>query len=105
MTGPKAAAASSRGCTRPCVIREVFLFDTGPLVQRLGRVNIGISTSVREQEWEAARIYPITDKAGPMILRQDQVAALTALACNEAPLQEVEEREQDHTNHDECAVT
>jgi hypothetical protein len=90
MTGPKAAAASSRGCARPCVIREVFLFETGPLIQRLGRVKIGISTSVREQEWEAARIYPITDKVGPITLRPDQVAAITALAGNETPLLGVE---------------
>jgi hypothetical protein len=69
----------------------VFLFETEPLVQRLGRVNIGISTSVREQEWEAARIYPITDKVGPITLRPDQVAALTALAGNETPLPAVEE--------------
>lgn len=58
--GPKTAAMSSRGGTRPWVIAEVFLFDLAPLIGRLQDrgVKIGIATSVRQHEWEAARIYP-----------------------------------------------
>ncbi len=81
ITGPKSSSGTSRGCTHPFVLREVFLFETAPLVQRLeGRVkNIGTSTSVRKQEWEDARIYPVIGEAGRMQLLPDQVEALTLL--------------------------
>jgi len=81
MTGPKVPAGSSRDCTHPIVIREVFLFEAGPLVERLkGRVKgIGTSTSVTEKEWEDARIYPVSGEAVEMQLCPDQVAALALL--------------------------
>lgn len=58
--GPKTAAMSSRGTTRPWVIAEVFLFDMPSLITRLKTrgVRLGVATSVRQIEWEAARIYP-----------------------------------------------
>ena len=60
MTGPKSVAASSRGGTRPLVISDVFLFDGPALVGRLSEngVKLGIATSVRQNEWGAAKIYP-----------------------------------------------
>ncbi|HXM59929.1 MAG TPA: hypothetical protein VN950_03665 [Terriglobales bacterium] len=81
MTGPRDLVTSSRGCHRPCVVREVFLFETEPLLQRLiGQVKIGTSTSLREKEWEAARIFPEFNKSTPMTLRRDQVTALESLS-------------------------
>jgi hypothetical protein len=41
------------------VVRDVFLFETEPLLQRLGNVKIGVATSIREREWANARIYPV----------------------------------------------
>ena len=60
MTWPKARAMTSRGQTLPWVITEVFLFDAPALVERLRRlgVRLGVATSVRQHEWEAARVYP-----------------------------------------------
>jgi hypothetical protein len=60
MTGPSAAAVSSRGATRPWLISDVYLFDAAVLVERLRTraVKIGIATSVAKELWEAAEIYP-----------------------------------------------
>ena len=60
MTGPRVAAASSRGATRPWLISHVYLFDAAVLVERLRTraVKIGIATSVAKELWEAAEIYP-----------------------------------------------
>lgn len=60
LTGPKAAATSSRAEDRPWVIEAVFLFDAGELLARLTRrgVQIGIATSVAEALWARAEIYP-----------------------------------------------
>ena len=57
LTGPKTAAASSRGATRPWVISSVFLFDHHELVSRL-KVKIGTATSVKRHFWDEAEIYP-----------------------------------------------
>ena len=61
MTGPKSPAGTSRGGSLPWVIADVFLFDGPALVERLRRrgVKLGVATSVRGDEWEAARIYPV----------------------------------------------
>lgn len=60
MTGPKPVTATSRGQTRPLVITDVFVFDGPSLVERLRKrgVGIGVATSVRQDEWSAARVYP-----------------------------------------------
>lgn len=59
-TGPKVAAASSRGGVRPMRIDACYLFDAQGLVARqLARgVKVGIASSVLAAEWEAAEIYP-----------------------------------------------
>ena len=60
MTGPKAKAMSSRGGIRPWVINYVFLFNAAELIIELKArgVKIGVATSVRQHEWQAAEIYP-----------------------------------------------
>jgi hypothetical protein len=80
MTGPKSTAATSRGCNRPCVIRDVFLFETASLLQRLGNVKVGVATSIREREWLNARIFlTSTDRTAPLQLTPEQVEALRLL--------------------------
>lgn len=61
MTGPKTAATSSRGKTRPWTIELVYLFEARPLVVQLRQygMKIGIATSVRQSLWQAAEIYPV----------------------------------------------
>ena len=60
LTGPKTSVTTSKGTTRPWVIDEVFLFETGPLIEKLHGNNkkIGTATYVRKHCWEQARIYP-----------------------------------------------
>jgi hypothetical protein len=60
MTGPKGQAVSSRGGVRPWLINHVFLFNAAELVIELNArgVKIGIASSVRKHEWQAAEIYP-----------------------------------------------
>jgi len=59
-TGPKTAATSSRGLTRPWIIANVFLFDAYELIRDLQErnVKIGIATSIANKFWESAEIYP-----------------------------------------------
>ncbi|WP_394613362.1 hypothetical protein JNUCC0626_25865 [Lentzea sp. JNUCC 0626] len=60
LTGPKSVAASSVGTARPLVIDAVYLFDANDIMDDLrarGR-KIGTASSVREELWEAAEIYP-----------------------------------------------
>jgi hypothetical protein len=60
LTGPAAAAASSRGTTRPWCIEAVFLFDAQQLraEQTQRGVRRGAASSVLKQQWLAAEIYP-----------------------------------------------
>ena len=73
LTGPKSMAMNSNAATRPWGIDEVFLFEAEPLIDRLRDrgVKIGVATSVREEEWESARIYPVSSDS-PLDLSQDQ---------------------------------
>lgn len=66
LAGPKSAAASSKGASRSWAVDNVFLFEAKPLIGRLRKrgVKIGTATSVRSNEWEAARIYPVPVGAG-----------------------------------------
>ncbi|MBN1429655.1 MAG: hypothetical protein JXB07_14895 [Anaerolineae bacterium] len=61
LAGPKSGATTSRGRVRPWVIENVFLFDAQPLVEELkcSSVKIGLATSVRQQLWTKAEIYPV----------------------------------------------
>ena len=83
ITGPRGAAASSRGSSLPCLIAEVFLFEAAPLLSRLTQrgvrkrgFRIGVATSVTLQEWENARIYPVPGKDAMIQLQPDQIQAL-----------------------------
>ncbi len=60
LAGPKSGALSSRGTTRPRVIEYVFLFNATELVAALiaRKVKIGDSTSVVQQLWLQAEVYP-----------------------------------------------
>ena len=57
LTGPRATATSSKGQTRPLTISSAYLFDHHELVSRL-TVKIGTATSVKNQFWNEAEIYP-----------------------------------------------
>lgn len=61
MTGPKAPPMSSKGKVRPWLINRVFLFDADKLIERLKarNIKIGIATSMRNELWELAEIYPM----------------------------------------------
>jgi hypothetical protein len=73
LTGPKSTTLSSRGKTRPLVIRRAYLFDMPILVEALNRrgVKIGIATSVANQFWESAEIFPL-NVSSLLILSQEQ---------------------------------
>ena len=60
LTGPRSAAESSRGSTRPWCIQAVFLFDARQLrTDQIRRgVKRGVASSVINQQWAAAEIHP-----------------------------------------------
>ena len=62
---------------RKGAIKEVFLFEAAPLVARLlaHGVRLGTATSVRNEEWDRARIYPASS-GDPPELAKDQMDAL-----------------------------
>lgn len=82
MTGPKAAAASSRGRTVPWVVTEVFLFDALALVGQLRKIGrkLGIATRVWEHEWERTRVYPVAAPEPPLTLTDTQREELKLFA-------------------------
>jgi len=60
LAGPKTQGTSSRGRERPWTIDSVYLFKSTELMDKLKerRVRIGVATSVRREDWEAAEVYP-----------------------------------------------
>lgn len=61
MTGPKSMAVSSRRTISPWVIEGVFLFNGAKLRGQLkarGIARIGTATSVAQELWKEAEIYP-----------------------------------------------
>jgi len=83
LTGPRVPAGSSRGTSRPLVINEVFLFNANDLLFTLrarGR-SIGIATSTWASDWEAARIFPVT-QGSQFALSSAQDAALKLFSGN-----------------------
>ena len=75
LTGPRSAAVSSRGKTRPWVIESVYLFETASLIPKLTS-KIGIATSVRRVFWDEAEIYPRANPAFPLSESQREILAL-----------------------------
>jgi hypothetical protein len=67
---------------RPWTIQPVFLFDTRTLLMALKErgVKISIATSVRRDQWEAARIYPTHERA-PLRLTGEQQELLELFAA------------------------
>lgn len=79
LTGPRVAAASSRGTHRPWVIRSAFLFDAHALVNDLSArgSKLGVASSVPRKYWDAAEIYP--EQRNSRLLLSDQQRAMLAL--------------------------
>jgi hypothetical protein len=63
----------------PWVIDSVFLFESEGLVATLTarKVKIGIATSVRKADWEAARVFP-PQQAPPLQLSESQLALFSS---------------------------
>jgi len=61
LTGPRSAALTSRGGTRPWRIDHVYLFHAPALLagQRARGVKTGVAASVPKADWNAAEIYPV----------------------------------------------
>ncbi|HEX7302988.1 hypothetical protein [Lentzea sp.] len=75
LSGPKAAAE-----TRPMVIDAVYLFDAAQVVADLrarGR-KIGVASSVRQELWEAAEVYPRHNPSFVLTSEQREFLALFA---------------------------
>jgi predicted RNase H-like nuclease len=60
LAGPRSAALSSRGGSRPLVIDYVFLLEATPLLEALRArgMKVGVATSVARTLWDAAEVYP-----------------------------------------------
>ena len=60
LAGPRSATLTSRGGTRPWTIESVYLFHALSLAQTLRDrgVKIGVASSVRNADWDAAEVYP-----------------------------------------------
>lgn len=81
LTGPTAGAICSRGARRPLVIEAVYLFESAALLTALSRRDrppkIGIATSVADEYWTAAEIWPWSGSANPRLTaEQGQTLAL-----------------------------
>jgi hypothetical protein len=61
LTGPRAAAVSTRSSTRPWQIAAVYLFHAPDLLeqQHARNTKIGVATSVLNSQWEDAEIFPV----------------------------------------------
>jgi hypothetical protein len=87
MTGPHAAAVSSRSSTRPWRIDAVYLFDAADLLGRLRARNlkIGLATSILNSQWKAAEIFPVARNALlPVTATQESLLRLFATQKNRA---------------------
>ena len=83
LTGAKLAAISSRGTHRPLVIESIFLFEAIKLVRELNLrasklkriVKFGLATSVPQQFWDEAEIYP-AQRNNTLVLTTEQKSLL-----------------------------
>ncbi len=77
LAGPRSPAMSSRGQPHPAVIEAVFLFDAGKLITEFKSkgIKIGVATSVRQNLWQQAEIYP-TQHNRVLPLSEEQRAML-----------------------------
>jgi hypothetical protein len=81
LTGPKGALSSSPGALRPFCIESVYLFDSQGLLVALEAtgVKVGVATSVRVAQWNAAEIYPRSTNPA-LVLTDRQRAQLAMLS-------------------------
>jgi hypothetical protein len=82
LTGPAGQAR-----VLPWVIDSVFLFNREQLLATLATrgVKIGIATSVRKQDWEAARIFP-PHRTSPLPLTTAQLGSLSLFSSQRSPV-------------------
>lgn len=83
LTGPKSNEVTSKGRVRPWIVVAVFLFDAHDLVTRLqaSGVKMGIASSVAQQLWEEAEIYP-NQRNTALILSGEQRKLLASFSDN-----------------------
>lgn len=81
LTGPPGQAK-----ILPWVIDSIFLFEREHLLTKLTvrGVKIGVATSVRKTDWEAARVFP-PQQASPLPLSASQLACLARFSPPPAP--------------------
>ena len=79
LTGPAAAAASSRGAIRPWCIEAVFLFNARHLraEQTHRGAKRGTASSLLQRQWLAAEIYP--SASNPLLPISHEQTELLAL--------------------------
>lgn len=79
LTGPRSTATSTQRTARTLVIDAVYLFSSGVLHDDLLQrgVRVGIASSVRQEAWRAAEIYP--EPTNPMLPVTDGQRTLLAL--------------------------
>jgi hypothetical protein len=84
LAGPKTAAVSSEGTTRPWVIEYVYLVGAEPLVRELKKRGIEPTeaTSVRRADWEMCELYP--EPRCPYFTLTDEQKALIGLFRTES---------------------
>lgn len=77
LTGANSGAVSSKGQTAPWVIRQVFLFDSRDLLEKLTLKGIkpGIATSIRKEFWAESMIYPEPNVPGLLVDLQREALA------------------------------
>jgi len=79
LAGPLAAAASSKGSTRPMTVEHVYLFDGKALAADILRrgTKFGAAASIPKCMWEQAEIFP--NAANPELPITGQQRTLLAL--------------------------
>ena len=72
LAGPRSAILGSRGGTRPWTIDSVFLFHALSVSQtlRVRGAKLGVASSVRNADWDAAEVFPRQSQVLPLSDRQ-----------------------------------
>ena len=79
LTGPAAAAVSSRGGVRPFVIAAAYVIDAVALLADLQRRDrkIGVASSVRREWWDRSEVFPRSSH--PLLKLGDEQRAMLEL--------------------------
>ncbi len=92
LTGAKRATTTSRGTTRPWTIEAVYLFEAESLVSALTErgCKLGTATSVADQFWEKAQVWPTQVNAAlPVTAEQNaalQLFSPRVITAKQAPI-------------------